>query len=105
MDQRDIVEQLQDACELQTDKRELERLCGNARAEILNLRAMYAAQCACADEWAAKYRAEVERKAGGTLLARIDARLTGAQANPEDAFNAEQAKISGMPYGTYGDGA
>jgi len=44
MDQRDIVEQLQDACELQTDKRELERLCGNARSEIMNLRALCASQ-------------------------------------------------------------
>jgi len=38
MDKRDIVEQLQDACDLATDKRELERLCGNAKIEIERLR-------------------------------------------------------------------
>jgi hypothetical protein len=35
------------------------------------LEAMYFAQCRCTDEWAAKYRAEVERKCDSALLARI----------------------------------
>ena len=34
----DILSQLDDACDLETDSRELERLCGNARAEIVMLR-------------------------------------------------------------------
>lgn len=36
--QADIISQLQDACDLATDPRELERLCGNARWEIINVR-------------------------------------------------------------------
>lgn len=40
MDARDIVEQLQDACDLATDKRELERLCGNAKTEIERMRSL-----------------------------------------------------------------
>ena len=60
--------------------------------EIENLQAMYDAQCQCADEGAEKYRAEVERKADASLLARIaeleqalgavNARLADAQAVP-----------------------
>lgn len=37
-EERDIAEQLQIATELQTDKRDLERLCGDAKLEILRLR-------------------------------------------------------------------
>lgn len=40
--------------------------------EIENLRSMYNAQCSCTDEWAEKYRVEVERKADATLTERID---------------------------------
>ena len=36
----DIVAQLQDACDFATEPRELERLCGNARIEIVKLRAL-----------------------------------------------------------------
>jgi len=39
--------------------------------EIKRVRSMHDAQCECTDEWADKYRAEVERKADATLLARI----------------------------------
>lgn len=39
--------------------------------EIERLQALYDAQCGCTDEWAEKYRAEVERKADATLLARV----------------------------------
>lgn len=39
--------------------------------EIETLQAMYNAQCACTDEWAAKYCAERDRKADATLMARI----------------------------------
>ena len=35
------------------------------------IEAMYQVQCRCTDEWAEKYRAEVERKADANLLARI----------------------------------
>ena len=50
MDTRDIVEQLQDACDLATDKRELEWLCGNAKAEILRLRLALATLFQAANE-------------------------------------------------------
>ncbi len=36
-----------------------------------DMEAMYHAQCQCTDEWVAKYRAEVERKADATLLRRV----------------------------------
>ena len=38
MDTRDIVEQLQDACDLAMNPLKLERLCGNAKIEIERLR-------------------------------------------------------------------
>lgn len=71
MDERDIVDKLQDACTLAMSARDMEKLCGNARTEILNLRNLYNAQCACTDEWAEKYEAEVARKADATLTGRI----------------------------------
>ena len=67
---RDIVDRLRE-----TDRRLVdagyETYIGDAANEIENLRAMYDAQCRCTDEWAEKYRAEVERKADAALLARI----------------------------------
>ena len=43
MDKRDIVEQLQDACDLAMNPLKLERLCGNAKIEIERLRSAIAA--------------------------------------------------------------
>ncbi len=70
--------------------------------EIENLQAMYDAQCQCADEWAEKYRAEVERKADASLLVRIaeleqalgavNARLADAQAVPNAEFSGERSE-------------
>lgn len=67
----DIVDQLQEACTVKTDILELERLCGNARQEILTVRSMYVAQCQCTDEVGKKYEAEIERKGDVALMARI----------------------------------
>lgn len=68
--------------------------------EIENLRAMYDAQCRCTDEWAEKYRAEVERKGDEALLRRVkeledalaavNSRLAAAQAVPN-------AEVTGRP--------
>lgn len=59
----------------------------NARiaAEVADMEAMYHAQCRCTDEWAAKYRAEVERKADATLLQRV--------AELEDALAEVNARL------------
>ena len=88
---RDIVDRIRE-----TDRRLVaagyETYIGDAANEIENLRAMYDAQCQCTDEWAEKYRAEVERKADTELLKRIaeleqalgavNERLAAAQATP-----------------------
>ncbi len=88
---RDIVDRLRE-----TNRRLVaagyETYIGDAANEIENLRAMYDAQCQCTDEWAEKYRAEVERKADTELLKRIaelehalgyvNERLAAAQAVP-----------------------
>lgn len=42
------------------------------RLTYAELEAMYQGQCQTTDEWAAKYREEVERKADATLLARCE---------------------------------
>ena len=47
---------------------------------------LYAAQCACTDEWAEKYRAQVERKADATLLQRV--------AELEDALAVVNARLA-----------
>ena len=43
----------------------------DAPLDLQSLQAMYDYQCALTDEWAERYRAEVERKADATLIARI----------------------------------
>lgn len=54
---------------------------------------MYLAQCVCTDEWAAKYREEVERKADATLLARC-AELEAIAANANKLVTAEREKVA-----------
>lgn len=88
---RDIVDRLRETGR-RLEAAGYETYIGDAANEIENLRAMYDAQCQCTDEWAEKYRAEVERKADASLLARIaeleqalgvvNERLTFAQAMP-----------------------
>lgn len=88
---RDIVDRLRE-----TDRRLVaaghETYLGDAANEIENLRALYDEQCQCTDEWAEKYRAEVERKGDEALLRRVkeledalaavNSRLAAAQAVP-----------------------
>lgn len=107
---RDIVDRLRE-----TDRRLMaagyETYIGDAANEIENLRAMYDAQCRCTDEWAEKYRAEVERKGDEALLRRVkeledalaavNSRLAVAQAAPnaplEAGAEAGEARCSGSP--------
>lgn len=76
--------------------------------EAEGLREMYNAQCACTDEWAEKYRAEVERKADATFLAlvaeleqslaAVNARLAQAQilTHPTSGQLREHERMRGM---------
>lgn len=41
-------------------------------------------------------------KCCGPMLASVERVISRKAAEAEDKFNAEQAKIGGMPYGTYG---
>lgn len=50
------------------------------------MRAMYDAQCQCADGWADRYRAEIARKADATLLQRV--------AELEDALAVVNARLA-----------
>lgn len=56
---------------------------------------MYIAQCACTDKWVAKHRAEVERKADATLLARCEELEAIAEA-ANRKFTAAQARIEAL---------
>ena len=69
MDTRDIVEQLQDACDLATDKRELERLCGNAKEEIKRLRTDNAQLQYALEQSEAKYDTDAMAWAYGKCVA------------------------------------
>lgn len=87
-----------------------------AADEIESLRSMYNAQCACTDECAEKYRAEVERKADATLLERVaeleqalaavNARLAEAQALTPNAIGQRGAACgaSAAPTGCASNG-
>ena len=56
------------------------------RRQYLDMRAMYDAQCACTDEWAEKYLAELAHKADATLLQRV--------AELEDALAVVNARLA-----------
>lgn len=57
------------------------------------LQAMYDAQCACTDEWVAKYEAEKEKKASATLLNRI-AELKSQLAEVNQRLAAANEKVT-----------
>lgn len=68
---------------------------GYWRREHAAMETMYHAQCACTDEWAEKYRAEVERKADTTLLQRV-AELESALAAVNERLAAASSP-AGVP--------
>ena len=88
MDTRDIVEQLQDACDLATDKRELERLCGNAKIEIVRLREGQKVAGAAVEETC--HEATYLRELLAWSYAKLHYRPFG---HPDDALMLDRVKL------------